>query len=226
MLVAALVLTACSPDEATNTTAAPASTTTTEAPTTTAPTTTVAVASPATTVEVPDGWTEFEGSNYAIALPDLWVDGRAVLDDEEVQQEIAGTLGEFDLGGFESLAESLLANEGVDFLFNLGRTTQSFAENLNILSFPAGVGDALGLAEDLGPAQLESAGATDVTFEVIELERFPALFISYRLADVGVDVGNQYWVATDETVFVLTFSGVEGADPDEWRRMVETFSPR
>lgn len=227
LLVIVLAVAACSSDAATTTTAAPATTTTTGTPTTVeaTPTTTAAVPDESVSIEVPAGWTTYQGANYAIGLPELWVDGRAFIDDEELQADIAGRIEEFDLGGFESLAGSLLANEGVDFLFNLGRFSESFGENLNILSFPAGAADDLSLARDLGPGQLEAAGATDVTAEVIELERFPAVFITYRFANVGVDAGNQYWLVTDETIFVLTFSGKDDADTDVWRQMVDTFRP-
>jgi hypothetical protein len=207
---------------------------TTSAPTTitTAPTTTTATptsTAPKTTnggIDLPSGWTTFEGSTYTIGLPEFWVDGRSFLDDPDFQEAIADELADFDLGGFEGLAQSLVANEGVDFLFNLGAFTGSFAENLNVLQFPAGAADDLAVARELGPVQLESAGATDVTSVVIELDRFLAVFISYRLPDVGVGMGHQYWIATEETVYVLTFAGAEEADFSVWRRMVNTFAPR
>lgn len=225
LILVAVVAAGCTSEEQ-------APTTVTAAPATTVPETTTVPGSAATApdspragLQLPSGWSTFRGSNYAIGLPELWVDGRSFLEDPDVRQAISDQLEGADLGGFEGLAQSLLSSEGVDFLFNMAAFTGSFAENLNVLQFPAGAADDLALARDLGPAQLEAAGATDVTSEVVDLDRFPALFITYRIPDVGVAQGHQYWVATDATVFVLTFSGSEGADPALWRQMVDTFAP-
>lgn len=218
----ALIAGACSDERAAPTTAVPSTPAPAPAPTTTSTTPT-----PVDPMVVPRGWSIMYGEDerYGIGLPDRWVEGRSFFDDDDLRRAVTEGLEGFDLDEFSAVAGELIATEGIDFAFNLAHTDRTLVENLNILRFPAGATDDLELAMTVGPEQLEAAGATTLTAELISLPTADAAFITYRFTNVGVSIGHQYWVIAADTVYVLTFSGGEDADVDQWRAMIETFTP-
>lgn len=242
LAVLALVATACSsgtpaieatvPETPTTTvaqtttsTTVPATTTTTTAPTATTATT----APPEPLIDVadlPDGWSVFTGraGTFSIGLPLGWRDGRDLVDDPEFAASLEDQLDDTALEELADLVTGVMTGGEVDIALNWKSATPAFVDNVNLLGFPASVGDTLEFALAVGPPQIEGLGGEVVGTEIVQLTNHEAALIEYVAPDLGVENARQYWIITDDEVWVMTFSGGGDSDIEEWIAIASTFT--
>ena len=182
---------------------APEETTTTEAEATT--TTTEA----ADGLDLPDGWREVGNEEFAMGLPEGWIDGEQILEDPEL-----ATFLEDVLGG-EANARATLAQ--VDLIaFEETAVSAGFGNNVNVIANPRSPLDELDTIEPTIESQLAPIGATVTSIERVDGFGGEAMRVEYDYDLEGESLlGYLYFILGEETTAVVTFTASTGSEQPE-----------
>lgn len=178
-------------------------------------------------VELPEGWTLAEGTGYEVGLPPGWFDARRALKDEEFMADVTRGLGELtdDDQVRDMLEEG--ATDGLDLLaFRTADLGAQFATNFNVIVEARGPMDEPEVLREMAPDLLASIGGDVTGTDEYEMRGMPSIEVTYDLElPVGVVVGIQNYLFTDDSIFVATYTAVE-PDLAMWQSVLETFTPR
>lgn len=101
--------------------------------------------------------------------------------------------------------------------------------NVNVLAGPRGHLESLENLEEFAPRALgELVGATVLSIDRVEIAGTEALRMIYELTLPGVPLieGHQYYMVTEDTVYVITFSSADpDADREVFAAVMDTFMP-
>ena len=222
----ALVVAACTGDGTTTTTSTP--NTTVGTATTTFPstsTTTTVESAPTTTLSivVPEGYTLFDGSadGFSIALPSRWV-----------PIDLTGS----DTDALIAELEQVLNPEAIelvnqfftsDFAFALFAVDVTGDPTVNLIVTPRTALDTVDNLEALIPAQIEELlGGTILSVERVDLAGVQGVQVVYEITFEGlVQEGHQYYVLTEDSVYVFSFGTFKPDDNrDIFAEVMATFS--
>jgi hypothetical protein len=176
-----------------------------DASTITGATGTVTIPGGGLTITLADGWQAYELDAVGLeAIGDLFPP------DSQIGQLLGGQAGSLAAAGVKLWAIDPRSGSIVD----------EFAPTLNVIEQPMPAGLSIELLGQLAKAQLEGLdAASDVVVDSVELPAGPAVKATYRLDQPLADgsaisaVGTQYYLANDESLFIVTFTAAaEAAD--------------
>lgn len=191
-------------------TAAPPPETTVPPPTSASPTT--------ITLPSPEGFDTYEiaADGFAISVPRSWVSIDLTAED------VAAILSDVDLDPSAlALVEQSLAG-GLSFV----AIDVTGDPNINVLAIPRGPGDSVENIERLAVAQIEQLfGGVVLGTEELEIDNRATLRIRYEAEfPAGLAEGNQYYVVSEDDVFVITFTSFDAeVDRTLFPQVMETF---
>lgn len=226
VLSLALVLAACSGDDAgteSNEGSDVESTTTTAPPTTTtsAETSTTAAAEPSAPVVDENTFVYTDGeSTVVFTRPEGFIEIDLTANDV---QEVFGALEEeegVELNeSLEAVVDAALSNETAEFIFwgfDFENSSIDFVSNVNALRLPAGPFDRPEVYAEVLPTQYAELGIEVVSIEEIETGLGPAVKVVSMPPEEWIEyVTVQLLAPTDEWVYSITFSYETLDDVDE-----------
>ena len=226
LIAAGLALAACGGGDSAETTTSSVTAATPTTTTTTTPTTTTTTTPTTTTTTTPTSeYVLFDGSahGFTIALPPRWVPLDLTKGDAEaILEAVEGVL---DPEAVELVRGSQVAGGG----FALYAFDVTGDPNVNVIAGPRGPLDSLENLEELAPRVLaELVGATVLSIDRVEIDGTEALQLIYELILPGVPLieGHQYYMVTENTVYVITFSSLDpDADREVFAAVMDTFMP-
>lgn len=129
------------------------------------------------------------------------------------------------------LADQLptLIDQGIKlFAVDIFGDDPEFVSNVNVGVFERGPIDDIDLIEQVVPQQVELFGGDLVALERVQIPSGEALRAVYDLPIGGgyVAKGQQYWMASETSVYVVTFTDTEdGRHSSTFSEVIETFQP-
>lgn len=171
---------------------------------------------------LPDGWTRIGTDTASVALPDGWIDAKAMLRDPKVREEVVAEVGrQFD-DMFAQLSESML-DELEAVAIELGGSDDSFATNLNIAVVESPFADVASVESAL-QAQYDLMDATLQSSDIRDVAGFRSLVTSYDLPMQGSTMaGHQLMQIRSDHLVTLTLTAAS-ADDDAalWEQIMGT----
>jgi hypothetical protein len=195
-----------SPTPAPSPSPSPAASASPDASSITGATGTVTIPGGGLTITLADGWQAYE-----LDAAGLEAIGELFPPDSQIGQLLGGQAGSLAAAGVKLWA--------IDP--RIGSIVDDFAPTLNVIEQPMPAGLTIELLGQLAKAQLEGLdAASDVSVDAVELPAGPAVKATYRLDQPLADgsaisaVGTQYYLANEESLFIVTFTAAAEAADD------------
>ena len=171
---------------------------------------------------LPDGWTRIGTDAASVALPEGWMDAKAMLRDPKVREEVIAEVGrQFD-DMFAQLSESMLDQVEV-VAIDLRSSDVSFATNLSIVVVESPIADVASVESAL-QAQYDLMDATLQSSDIRDVAGFRSLVTSYDLPMQGSTMaGHQLMQIRSDHLVTLTLTAAS-ADDDAalWEQIMGT----
>jgi hypothetical protein len=177
-------------------------------------------------IELADGWTLAEGAGYQVGLPPGWFDARRALDDKDFMADVARGIGDMTVDDeVRDMIEQGIRG-GIDLLaFRTADLGDEFATNFNVVVEERGPMDEPEVLSEMAPELLASIGGEVTYVDEYDVRGMPNIEVTYDLnLPMGVVVGIQNYLFTDETVYIATYTAIE-PDRELWTSVLETFTP-